>query len=71
MTDYSFKRDQKLKALHFTDGEDIFADSKTTITVVMENGQMVGVPWAVVDDGTSVRKWNLALVLGVEMETDK
>lgn len=69
MTDTKFYCGQKLKALYFTDGDDIHADDNTTITVIMETGQMAMVPWALVDSGDSVHKWNLALVLGVELET--
>ncbi len=65
---HEFHNGQKLKALHFADGEDIFANSGTTITVIMESGQMAGVAWAMVEGGGRLHKWNLALVLGVELE---
>lgn len=63
-----FTNGMKLKAIHFADGEDIYADESTQITIIMESGQMGNVPWALVDDGHQMHQWNLALVLGVELE---
>lgn len=68
MTETPFINGMKLKAIHFIDGEDIYATDGTTITVIFENGQMNAVPWALVDDGNRVHQWNLAHVLGVELE---
>ena len=62
---HKFHDGQKLNAIHFPDGDDISATSETTITVIME---MDGVPWAIVDGHGSIQKWNLALVMGVELE---
>ena len=68
MTKHDFRNGQKLKALFFPDNEDIHASDTLTITILMESGQMAGVPWAVVEDAGRVWKWNLALMLGVELE---
>lgn len=70
MKQYEFHNGQKLKALCFSDDENINASDTLTIAVLMESGQMAGVPWAVVEDAGRVWKWNLALVLGVELEED-
>ncbi len=66
------KEGQKLDTIFFADGEDITATNGTEITVVMEYGQMAGVPWAQVreKDGCECR-WNLALCLGVRLLGDK
>lgn len=71
MKTHEFHNGQKLKALLFPDDENINASGTLTITVLMESGQMAGVPWAVVEDAGRVWKWNLALVLGVELEATK
>ncbi len=68
MKTHDFSNGQSLKAIYFTDGEDVIAGDDTTITVIMENGQMLGVPWALVEGIGGVQKWNLALVLGVALE---
>jgi hypothetical protein len=68
----SLKEGQKLDTIFFVDGEDITTMNGTEITVVMEYGQMAGVPWADVReiDGC-VCRWNLALCLGVRLIEDK
>jgi hypothetical protein len=65
-----FQDGQKLRTIHFTDGEYVSAESSNVeaIEIVFENGQMAGVPWALVThkDGTQ-NKWNLALCQGVTL----
>lgn len=74
--DRKFYEGQKLKAIFFDDDDESVFDSTTdnikSITVVMENGQMAPVPWAlVVDADNRETKWNIALLAGVElMEED-
>ena len=63
-----FHDGQKITELMFPDGDNIASAEDLTITVQMENGQMGMVPWAVVKSSTGTWKWNLALVLGVELE---
>lgn len=66
MHPYGFFHDnQKLAALYFHDDATIEASHNTTITVIMENGQMGSVPWAIVEGPSGCHKWNLSLVLGV------
>jgi hypothetical protein len=66
----NFQDGQKLKAIHFNDEEFISTGSAEcmAIEIVMENGQMAGVPWALVTstDGTQ-NKWNLAMCQGVTL----
>lgn len=71
MIETPFRNGMKLKAIHFTDDTDIYANDSTQITVVMEAGQMALVPWAIVNDGNRIHQWNLAHVLGVELEAEE
>lgn len=66
--DQCFQQGQKLKAIYLTDGARISVGGEVDeIIIIMENGQMAGVPWfAVFKDGKMVSKWNAALVEGVE-----
>lgn len=63
-----FECGQEIKTIYFSDDTHITAgESCDSIEVVMENGQMAGVPWfAVVKDGKMDSKWNAALVAGVK-----
>jgi len=63
-----FFRGQKLNAIYMTNGESVTADSNTEIEVVFENGQMAGVPWALVTNPQGQFKWNLALCEGVRLD---
>lgn len=64
-----FTQGQKIKAIFWANGEQLISGEGTTqeIEIVMENGQMVGVPWAraIHKDGR-IFKHNLALVESVE-----
>jgi hypothetical protein len=65
-----FEQGQSLLSIFWDDGE-IKAGSNgyADIVVVMENGEMAGVPWAYVtkDDG-SVYKYNLKMCQGVRVK---
>ena len=63
---------QKLKEIFWTEGFcRVGVGGCTNIEVVMENGQMAGVPWALVTfEGTEQRKYNLALTEGVTLSGD-
>lgn len=71
MKTHNFHDGQKLTHLYFPDGEDIMASGTLTITVIMEDGQSGLAPWALVESNSGVTKWNLALVLGVELEVSQ
>jgi len=62
-----FKEGDLVKAVVFPDGGELEAGKTCDmIVVVMENGQMAGVPWfEVIKDGKVHSKWNGALVMGV------
>lgn len=63
-----FKLGQEVQALYFKDGSECIAGQLGVekITVVMENGQMAGVPWfAVWENGKVTNKWNGANLEGV------
>ena len=65
-----FKEGQSVTALFFTDEQCIRvgAGECTGINVVMENGQMAGVPWfEVYKNGEVTEKWNAAMLEGVEI----
>lgn len=70
-----FIQGQEVKTIFFNDnpnGESSYIKVGKAlvekITIVMENGQMAGVPWfAVWKDGKIVSKWNGALIGGVEL----
>lgn len=73
MSKYEFYEGQQLKAIYHVPtpmGEGVTSvgvNGVISITVCMENGQMAGVPWArVTDERDLARKFNLALVGGVE-----
>ena len=67
---YGFFNGQRLKAIYWEEGAQCVVGESDCIgiEVVMENGQMAGVPWAVVfrEDG-KCQKYNLALAEGVEL----
>jgi len=69
MSELKFKLgDNNIKAIYF-DEETIRVGecNVTEISVVMENGQMDGVPWLAVFKGKKISsKYNAAFVLGVE-----
>ena len=68
--DNEFKLNQELKQIFWGEGESICVGRNgcKSIVVCMENGQMAGVPWAVVtNDNGKVFKYNLALCEGVEI----
>lgn len=65
-----FKDGQKIKSLYLPDGH--FFTSGVSgieeIVVVMQNGQMAGVPWFLVkNDNGQESMWNGALAEGVEL----
>ena len=70
----NFKQGQLLKSIYACQGEGLeiyYMTGKNhceSISVVMESGQMAGVPWACItfDDGRPQRKVNLALFLEIE-----
>ena len=71
MEDMSFKQgDERIKAIYFTNGDVMRVGGDITkIKVIMENGQMAGVPWLAIYGGEKVKsKFNAALVEGVEYE---
>jgi len=67
-----FCNGQKLKEVFWADGfVKIGSGGCIEIEVVMEDGQMAGVPWALVTfEKTEQRKYNLALVEGVTLLGD-
>lgn len=67
-----FFEGQEVKAIFFSGAEESFFrvghPPCKKITVVMEYGQMAGVPWfAVWDDHKIISKWNGAMLEGVEL----
>ncbi len=67
-----FKQGQEVKGLWLADKDESYFEvgvgTTEKITVVMENGQMAGVPWfAVWRNGEIDSKWNGALVAGVKL----
>ena len=65
-----FKLGQEVSTLYFINNDTISISQHDVdkITVVMEYGQMAGVPWfAVWKDGKIKTKWNGAQVEGVEL----
>jgi len=64
-----FKEGDKVSAIIFSEGAFRVGSGKcTSIKVVMENGQMAGVPWFEVYEGETMKsKWNGALLEGVEL----
>ena len=65
-----FKLGQEVSTLYFINNDTISISQHDVdkITVVMEYGQMAGVPWfAVWKDGKIKTKWNSAQVEGVEL----
>lgn len=74
--DVRFKNGQKLKEVFWNESSVVVRDKALSedfpycvdIEVVMESGQMSGVPWAVAtfSDGT-IRKYNIALAGGVSL----
>jgi hypothetical protein len=72
MSDREFKKGQKLHRVWYNNSEEWYGmnDSNVdTIEVVMESGQMAGVPWAVVTfkNGRPPTKLNLALCNQVDL----
>lgn len=69
MKDISFEQgDERVQAIYFPNDEVIRVGEVrvTKIKVVMENGQMAGVPWLAVYEGEKVTaKYNAALLEGV------
>ena len=66
----NFKTGQKIKSIFFTNGDELNISSPDvkSITVIMENGQMAGVPWAsVIFQDDQEFKYNLALCEGVKI----
>lgn len=63
-----FKNGDKLKQI-FWEGQSrilVGENGCESITVIMENGQMAGVPWVIVKiTGREITKYNLALCEGV------
>lgn len=70
MSKYEFFEGQGLNTLHLSEAEyvSITQQNVSSIKVVMENGQMAGVAWAIVfyKDGRCI-KYNLALIQSVEL----
>lgn len=62
-----FEEGQEVKSVYWSEGELIVGQYDITkIVVVMENGQMTGVPWfAVFKNGELYQKVNGALLEGV------
>lgn len=62
-----FKRGDFLEAIYFEGDQEVRVDRDCdSIIVVMENGQMVSVPWFEVwKDNQLISKWNAASVEGV------
>jgi len=76
MSPKHFVAGQKLKAIYFADGGEvnITTSSAKSIEVVYESGEYPP-PWAIVEKvgingETEIRKWNLNLCLGVELDPD-
>ena len=72
MSEGNFKQGQEVQKIWFSEGDGgCFAVGSLgveKITVVMENGQMAGVPWfAVWKEGRTDSKWNGALLGGVTL----
>ena len=69
MDKYEFFNGQRLNAIYWEEGEQcVVGQGVTGIEVVMENGQMAGVPWAIVfRESKKCNKYNLALAEGVEL----
>jgi len=65
-----FKDGDLLDAIYFSDGLKVeCGDNAKTIQVVMENGQMDTVPWAVVEmNNGRTWKYNLALCESVQLK---
>ena len=68
----AFIRDQKLKYVTWADAcYETGKNHCTSIIVIIENGQMTGVPWAVVEfDDKCAVKVNLALMEEVGLAED-
>ncbi len=62
---------QKLNAIYFDEQCRMIVGEHgcKSITVVMENGQMAGVPWAETDKNGEIQRWNLANVHGIKLDT--
>ncbi len=68
-----FKNGQKMEALYIDSMHTLTVGlgCVTEITVVMEHGQMAGVPWFVVwSHDKIISKWNAALVQGARPVSD-
>lgn len=73
--EHKFKEGQEVAGIYFAyneeDGQSSFLTGVSgveKITVVLENGQMAGVPWfAVWKDGKIDSKWNGAMLEGVQL----
>lgn len=73
-----FKEGQLIQAIYFSDESALCVDNLPgedanviKIEVIMENGQMDGVPWFLVTEaGGSQAKWNAAKVEGVRLLPD-
>ena len=69
-----FKRDQKIAAFYYPDDSQIVfgQNGVEKITVIMEDGQMSGVPWfAVWRDGKIDSKHNAAHIASVTLQPNK
>ena len=65
-----FKQGQEVKSIYWPEGGEstVGKGGIERITVVMENGQMAGVPWfAVWKEGKIVSKFNGAMLEGVTL----
>ena len=69
MEKYEFFNGQRLNAIYWEEGAQcVVGQGVTGIEVVMENGQMSKVPWAIVfRENKRCDKYNLALAEGVEL----
>jgi len=68
--DQRFKEGEEVKCIFWPNGEGCLVgrNGVEKITVVMEDGQMSGVPWfAVWKDGEVNAKYNGAMIEGVEV----
>lgn len=70
MAKKKFRSGDKLKAIHIDTDDNIIVDKTRVldIEIIMENGQMAGVPWAYVTYADEEnQKWNLAMCQGVTL----
>ena len=69
MSKYEFFNGQRLNSIYWEEGSCVVGRNGVTgIEIVMENGQMAGVPWVIVfNESGKANKHNLALAQGVEL----